>query len=368
MKSYFTHRLRPKALFLALLFFIPKFTIRLAKVSVVIINFNGRKYLEQFIPSVLASTYPGMELIIADNASTDDSLQFLRTHYPAIRIIELKRNYGYAGGYNMALNEVKSEYYVLLNSDVEVTPGWIEPVIELMEKNRMIGACQPKILSYHQKNQFEYSGGAGGWLDSLGYPFARGRIFDICEVDRGQYNEAEAIFWASGAALFVRADLFHEVKGFDNYFFAHMEEIDFCWRLQLLGYQVYACPSSEIYHIGGGTLPKGNERKVFLNFRNNMIMLAKNLPKRQSIWKIPLRILMDFTSAVKSLFAGQAVYFVAVWEAHAAFFKWLIFNRSSSVFPISRKGRVSGWYQHCVAWKHFVEGKETFDEIVGDKR
>lgn len=340
----------------------------MAKVSVVIINFNGRKYLEQFIPSVLASTYPGMELIVADNASTDDSLDFLRTHYPSIRIIELKRNHGYAGGYNMALKEVKSEYYVLLNSDVEVTPGWIEPIIEMMDKDHTIGACQPKILSYQQKDQFEYSGGAGGWLDSLGYPFARGRIFDICEVDRGQYNEAEAIFWASGAALFVRAELFHKVKGFDTYFFAHMEEIDLCWRLQLLGYQIYACPSSEVYHIGGGTLPKGNERKVFLNFRNNMIMLAKNLPKRQSFWKIPLRILMDFTSAIKSLFAGQAVYFVAVWEAHAAFFKWLIFKRSSSVFPISRKGRISGWYPHCVAWKHFVEGKETFDEIVGDKR
>jgi GT2 family glycosyltransferase len=340
----------------------------LAKVSVVIINFNGRKYLEQFIPSVLASTYPGMELIVADNASTDDSLKFLRTHYPAVRIIELKRNHGYAGGYNEALKEVKSEYYVLLNSDVEVTPGWIEPIIELMDKDRMIGACQPKILSYNQKDQFEYSGGAGGWLDCLGYPFARGRIFDICEVDKGQYNETQSIFWASGAALFVRSDLFHEAKGFDTYFFAHMEEIDFCWRLQLLGYQIFACPASEVYHIGGGTLPKGNERKVFLNFRNNMIMLAKNLPKRQSFWKIPLRILMDFTSAFKSLFAGQAVYFYAVWEAHAAFFKWLIFKRGNSVFPISRKGRLSGWYQHCVAWKHFVEGKETFDEIVGDKR
>jgi GT2 family glycosyltransferase len=340
----------------------------LATVSVVIINFNGRKYLEQFLPSVLASTYSGMELIVADNASTDDSLRFLRDHYPQVRIIELKRNHGYAGGYNEALKLVKSDYYVLLNSDVEVTPGWIEPVIELMEKDQTIGACQPKILSFHKRDQFEYSGGAGGWLDCLGYPFARGRIFDICEVDKGQYNDVQSIFWASGAALFVRSDLFHKAKGFDTYFFAHMEEIDFCWRLQLLGYGIYVCPASEVYHIGGGTLPKGNERKVFLNFRNNMIMLAKNLPKRQSVWKIPLRVLMDFTSAFKSLFAGQAVYFVAVWEAHAAFVKWVLFNRGSSVFPIKRKGKLTGWYQHCVAWKHFVEGKETFDEIVGNKR
>ena len=266
----------------------------MAKVSVVIINYNGRKYLEKFLPSVLASTYADMELIIADNASTDDSLEFMQSVYPAVRIIKLKRNHGYAGGYNEALKEVHSEYYILLNSDVEVTAGWIEPLIELMENNRQIGACQPKILSYRQKDQFEYAGGAGGWIDCLGYPFARGRIFDICEKDQGQYNHSEPIFWASGAALFVRAELFHKAKGFDTYFFAHMEEIDFCWRLQLLGYIIYACPASEVFHVGGGTLPKGNERKVFLNFRNNMIMLAKNLPRRQSFWKIPLRICIGF--------------------------------------------------------------------------
>lgn len=340
----------------------------MAKVSVVIINYNGRKYLEKFLPSILASTYSDMELIIADNASTDDSLAFMRSIYPAVRIIVLKRNHGYAGGYNEALKEVKSDYYVLLNSDVEVSPGWIEPVVELMESDKGIGACQPKILSYKQKNQFEYAGAAGGWLDCLGYPFARGRIFDICELDSGQYNEVEKIFWASGAALFVRSELFFEAGGLDTYFFAHMEEIDFCWRLQLLGYSIYACPASEVYHVGGGTLPKGNERKVFLNFRNNMIMLAKNLPKRQSFWKIPLRILLDFISAFKSLFAGQIVYFLAVGEAHLAFFKWLFFMQKKSVFPVKRKARLSGWYLNCVAWKHFVEGKETFDEIVGDKR
>jgi len=340
----------------------------LAKVSVVIINYNGRKYLEQFLPSVLASTYSNMELIIADNASTDDSLNFVRNTYPSVRIIELKRNHGYAGGYNEALKEVLSDYYVLLNTDVEVTPGWIEPVIELMEKDQQIGACQPKILSYEQRDQFEYSGASGGWMDCLGYPFARGRIFDICETDNGQYDDVQPIFWASGAALFVRADLFHQAKGFDEYFFAHMEEIDFCWRLQLLGYSIYVCPSSRIFHIGGGTLPKGNERKVFLNFRNNMIMLAKNLPKRQSFWKIPVRVMLDFISAFKSLFDGQFVYFLAVGEAHLAFLKWLLFMQKKSVFPVRRKARLTGWYLHCVAWKHFVEGKERFDEIVEDKR
>ena len=340
----------------------------MAKVSVVIINYNGRKYLEQFLPSILASTFPDLEIVVADNASTDESLAFLRSVYPSVRIITLKRNYGYAGGYNEALKEVQSEYYVLLNSDVEVTPGWIEPIISLMDQDRQIGACQPKIMSYHEKDHFEYSGGAGGWLDSLGYPFARGRIFDICEVDEGQYNETEKIFWASGAALFVRAELFHQAQGLETYFFAHMEEIDFCWRLQLLGYSIFACPASVVYHVGGGTLPKGNERKVFLNFRNNLIMLAKNLPRRQSFWKIPLRLVLDNISAWKSLFSGQVVYFLAVAEAHFAFFKWILFKQKGSIFPVKRKARLSGWYQHCVAWKHFVEGKERFDEIVGDKR
>jgi GT2 family glycosyltransferase len=340
----------------------------LTKVSVVIINFNGRKFLEQFLPSVMASSFHDMEIVVADNASTDDSLDYLRKFCPTVRIIEMKRNHGYAGGYNEALKELTSEYYVLLNSDVEVTPGWIGPVIDLMDSDPQIGACQPKILSYHNKTRFEYAGAAGGWIDCLGYPFARGRIFDICETDSGQYNDIQRIFWASGAALFLRAKLFYEAGGFETYFFAHMEEIDLCWRMQLLGYHIYACPASVVYHIGGGTLPKGNERKVFLNFRNNMIMLAKNLPKRQSFWKIPLRIGMDLISATKSLFAGQYVYFLAVLEAHLAFFKWLLFMQKKSVFPAQRRARLSGWYLHCVAWKHFVEGKERFDEIVGDKR
>jgi GT2 family glycosyltransferase len=339
-----------------------------AKVSVVILNFNGRKYLEQFLPSVLASTYSPIEVVVADNASTDDSLEFLNRHYPQVRQVLLIRNYGFAGGYNQALKQIESDYYVLLNSDVEVTPGWIEPVIRLMDEDRSIGACQPKILSYNQKDHFEYAGASGGWMDWLGYPFARGRIFDICEADRGQYDDVQKIFWASGAALFVRAELYHAVKGLDTYFFAHMEEIDFCWRLQLIGYGIYVCPASVVYHVGGGTLPKGNERKVFLNFRNNMIMLAKNLPKRQSFWKIPLRFLMDMVSAWKSLFGGEAIYFFAILEAHLAFAKWFLLKKNQSLFPARRRGELSGWYQHSVAWKHFVGGKKTFAEIVEDKR
>ncbi|MEJ7739512.1 MAG: glycosyltransferase family 2 protein [Chitinophagaceae bacterium] len=340
-----------------------------SKIAIVILNWNGRNYLERFLPSVLASKYADFEVIVADNASTDDSLAFLRHAYPQVRLIELSQNYGFAKGYNESLKRVGQEvgYYVLLNSDVEVEPGWLEPIIQLMESNDRIGACQPKIMTYADRSLFEYAGAAGGWLDTLGYPFARGRIFDFCEQDHGQYDATEPIFWASGAALFVRASLFHQLKGFDEYFFAHQEEIDFCWRLQLAGYTVMACPASRVYHVGGGTLPKGNEHKVFLNFRNNLIMLAKNLPFHKSVWKLPLRILLDIFSACKSLFEGEATYFIAVLEAHVGFYGWLLFDRKKSVFPVRKSGTLQGWYPHSVVWKHFVSGRKRFAEIVGNK-
>ena len=285
-----------------------------------------------------------------------------------MRIIEMDKNRGFAGGYNEALRQVNSDYYVLLNSDVEVSPGWLEPVIELMEKDSAIGACQPKIKMYADKQSFEYAGAAGGWLDHLGYPFAKGRVFDVCEEDGGQYDQAEPIFWASGAAMFIRAHLFHEMGGLDRYFFAHQEEIDLCWRLQLAGYTVYSCPKSVVYHVGGGTLPKGNERKVFLNFRNNLIMMAKNLPARQCLWKIPFRFLLDSISAWKSLLAGEGVYFMAILEAHLAFLKWAAIKRKQSVFPQKRGGKLLGWYPRSVVWQYFVMGKKTFSEIVKVKR
>jgi GT2 family glycosyltransferase len=337
------------------------------KVSIVILNWNGRAYLEKFLPSVLASSYIHKEVIVADNASTDDSVSFLQQYYPTVKIIILDQNYGFARGYNEALKQVESDYYVLLNSDVEVEPGWIEPIVDLMQKDATIGACQPKILTYGNRKLFEYAGACGGWIDFLGYPFARGRVFDVCEEDKGQYDTVEPIFWASGAALFVRGHLFHDLGGLDNYFFAHQEEIDFCWRMQLAGYKVYACPQSVVYHVGGGTLPKGNERKVFLNFRNNLVMLAKNLPLSQSIWKIPLRLVLDGISAWKSLFAGQTIYFGAIFEAHIAFIGWSLFKRNRSVFPKNKRGRLSGWFSESIVWKHFVTGKKTFAEIVQNK-
>lgn len=312
----------------------------------------------------MASTYQDKEVVIADNGSADDSIEFLKTHYPSIRVIRLEKNHGFAKGYNIALKQVDAKYYVLLNSDVEVRPGWLEPLVAMMENIPSLSACQPKILSYHHPELFEYAGGAGGWIDAYGYPFARGRIFDICEKDQGQYDAPSKVFWASGAAMFVRSTVFHEMKGFDEYFFAHQEEIDLCWRMQLAGYHLMSCPSSVVYHIGGGTLPRGNSLKTYLNFRNNLVMLAKNLPGSQRWWKIPSRIFLDAVSATKGLFTGDAGYFVAIFRAHLAFGKWLLSGKKQNIFPVRKNKILEGVYPHNLVWQHFVRKRKTFSEII----
>ena len=336
-------------------------------VAIVILNWNGRDFLKKFLPSVLASTYEYKKIIVADNASTDDSVEFLKAHYPQVEIIQNSSNEGFAKGYNTALKQVKSDYYVLLNSDVEVTPGWIEPVIELMESDTAIAACQPKLLSYHDKTLFEYAGASGGWLDYFGYPFMRGRIFDICERDTGQYDDASPCFWASGAALFVRSAVFEELKGFDAYFFAHQEEIDLCWRAQLAGYKIYVQPASVVYHVGGGTLPKGNSLKTFLNFRNNLVMLSKNLSWGAALWKIPARMLLDALSAWRGLFSGDQGYFFAICKAHFHFIGWFLSGKKQSVFPQKRVAKPAGLFKGSVIWSHFLMKKKTFSEIIGSK-
>ncbi len=315
----------------------------------------------------MASGYARLQIIVADNASSDDSLQFLAAHYPQVGIIKNPVNEGFAKGYNTALKQVESDYYVLLNSDVEVTPGWIEPVIELMEADNTIAACQPKILSYHRKSQFEYAGASGGWIDNFGYPFSRGRLFDICEEDKGQYNDAVPCFWASGAALFVRAAVYHQLGGLDEYFFAHQEEIDLCWRMQLAGYKVYVQPRSQVYHVGGGTLPKGNSKKVYLNFRNNLVMMAKNLPLLTALWKIPFRIGLDAIAAWKGLLGGDSGYFAAIARSHFGFFRWLFSKKDRKTMPQKRKFVNTGKYGGSVVWQHFVKRKQTFFEIMGNK-
>ena len=335
------------------------------KISIVILNWNGRKYLEQFLPSVLASDYSNYEVIVADNGSSDESVSFLESTFPRIRIIRLEKNFGFAKGYNEALKQIESDYYFILNSDVELLPGSLKPLADLLESDKAIAACQPKLLTYHNKKLFEYAGGAGGWLDKYGYPFAKGRIFDVFEEDHGQYNTTEPIFWASGAALFIRSSVFHEVKGFDEFFFAHQEEIDLCWRIQLAGYKIYACPSSVVYHVGGGTLPKGNSLKVYLNFRNNMIMLSKNLPFWKAFFVIWFRIALNKISAMKGLLSGDFGYFRSIIRAHFGFFRWWFFHRKKSRHSYPKKRPLSGYYQGIVVWEHFVKKKKYFSEIVG---
>ncbi len=333
-----------------------------------ILNFNGKNYLQQFLPSVFASAWFNKKIIIADNGSDDGSVEFLQKEFPSAELILLDKNYGFAGGYNKALQQAEADYYVLLNSDVEVTPGWIEPIIELMEGDNRVAACQPKILSYHKKEMFEYAGASGGWIDTFGYPFSRGRVFDDCEKDENQYDDVQPVFWASGAAMFIKAKVFHEVGGFDDFFFAHMEEIDLCWRLQLAGYTIMCCPASVVYHVGGGTLPKGNSRKVFLNFRNNLIMLSKNLPVREKIWKLPLRIMLDALFAWKSLSAGYSNAFGAVLKAHISVFAWWVTKKNEKAIRRKPLSILNGVINKPIVWAYFIKKKKRFSEIVGNKQ
>lgn len=335
----------------------------LPKVAVVILNWNGRKFLQQFLPSVVSSTYANQEIFVADNKSSDDSVDFIKTNYTSVRVIQNADNWGFAKGYNEALKQVNADYYVVLNSDVEVNPGWLESMVELLENDPSIAACQPKILSFHNKKMFEYAGAAGGWIDKYGYPFCKGRVFDIAEEDKGQYDQPEPIFWASGAALFIRSSAFLESGGFDEYFFAHQEEIDLCWRLQLAGHKIYSCPSSIVYHVGAGTLQKDSPKKTFLNFRNNLIMLTKNLPFGRR-WVIIVRIMLDAVAAWKGLLSGNAGYFMTILKAHFAYLKWFLFQPKKDFSHQSRNGQLYGVFNGNLVWQFFIKKKKTFAEIV----
>lgn len=304
--------------------------------------------------------------MVVDNASTDASVALLKEKFPGVVIIQNGENFGFAKGYNEGLKQVDADYFVLLNSDVEVTRDWISPVIRLMEADKTIAATQPKIMQYDNKKKFEYAGAAGGWIDYFGYPFARGRIFDVCEMDKGQYDDPAPVFWASGAAMFVRASVYRELGGLEEYFFAHQEEIDFCWKAQLAGYQVYCCPESVVYHVGGGTMPKGNKMKVYLNFRNNLVMMAMNMPVAEAIWKISWRFVLDAVSAVKSLFAGEGTYFVAVFNAHMAFLGWL-FTKRGGRKPVKNRRPLQGYLRKSVVWQHFILRRKKFSDIVQQK-
>ena len=332
------------------------------KVAIVILNWNGLHYLQKFLPSVLQTTYPNIEIIVGDNASTDKSVSFLKENFPQVRIIENSQNFGFTGGYNRVLKSVEADYYVLLNSDVEVTPAWIEPVISLMESDQNIAAAQPKLLAYNDKSKFEYAGAAGGYLDKFGYAFCKGRIFDSCEEDNHQYDQTSEIFWASGAAFFIKKNCWIEAGGLDADFFAHMEEIDLCWRLKNKGYKIMYCPDSVVYHVGGGTLSIESPFKTYLNFRNNLLMIQKNLPLSKAILIIFIRFWLDFLSIIKYLSNGNMKNAMAVSKAHFHFFVKLSHTQKKNPKDFSLINK-TGIYNRSIVWQYFGLGKKRFSDL-----
>jgi GT2 family glycosyltransferase len=291
----------------------------LKKIAVVILNWNGVKLLEQFLPSVIQYS-PEATIYVADNASTDDSISFVMANFPTVHIIRNNENFGFAGGYNEAFKQIDAQLYALVNSDIEVTQNWLLPIIETFENEPQTAIIQPKILDYKNKEYFEYAGAAGGFIDKYGYPYCRGRIFETIEKDMGQYNDSCEIFWASGACFFIRSSVYNELKGFDADFFAHQEEIDLCWRAINKGHKIKYTPESVVYHVGGATLQQGNPRKTFLNFRNSLLMLTKNLPKESVYWILFCRMLLDGLAGIQFIFKGKFSHFSAILKAHYSFY------------------------------------------------
>lgn len=331
------------------------------KVAVIILNWNGVNFLSQFLKSVVDNTSSTLaDIIVADNGSTDASIEYIQANFPSVQVIEFDKNYGFTGGYNRAIAAIEHEYCVLLNSDVEVTSGWLDLLTTEMDANLNVGACMPKIISYYDKNLFEYAGASGGFLDILGYPFCRGRILSTLEEDSNQYNIPAKIFWATGACLMVRTGLYKQLDGLDSDFFAHMEEIDFCWRLQHLGYTVMVYPQSKIFHVGGGTLPNNNPKKMYLNFRNSLLMLTKNLPQRSLYPTLFARMILDGVAGVCFLAKGQASFFVAVLKAHRDFYK--MFRTFSKKRDAVGKCKPNGLYKKSIVISYML-GAKTFDKL-----
>lgn len=336
------------------------------KLAIVILNWNGASMLAQYLPTVLNYSRDEATVYVADNASKDNSLQLLREHFPECRLIVLDRNWGFAEGYNKALRQIDAEYYLLLNSDIEVTHHWLTPLIEFMDVHPEVAACQPKLLSIYNKDMFEYAGASGGYLDRYGYPFCRGRIFDTVEEDNGQYDYAAEVLWATGAALMIRKQDYWDAGGLDGRFFAHNEEIDLCWRLRIKGRKIYCLPESCVYHVGGGTLPKSNPMKTFLNFRNNLTMLYKCLPDAELKHVMRVRWWLDYLAAFEMLVLGRNVGdFRAVFRARRAFKMWrqnFVADRqriqtSRVAEPIPQQSRFS------LLWQYYAKGRRVFSDL-----
>ena len=336
------------------------------KLAIVILNWNGAKMLRQYLPTVLNYSRDEAVVYVADNASTDDSLQLLRTEFPEVKLIVLDRNWGFADGYNKALRQIEAEYYVLLNSDIEVTHHWLTPLIEFMDAHEEVAACQPKLLSIFDRDSFEYAGACGGYLDRYGYPFCRGRLFETVERDNGQYDNVTEVLWATGAALMVRAADYWSVNGLDGRFFAHNEEIDFCWRLRIKGRRIYCLPDSYIYHVGGGTLPKSNPMKTFLNFRNNLTMLYKCLPDRELQNVMRWRWFLDYLAAWEMLILKRNLGdFKAVYRARREFKRWRKeFELDRQKIQASRVDeKIPEQRRFSLLWQYYSHGRKTFSSL-----
>lgn len=338
------------------------------RVAIVILNWNGADMLRRYLPSVLRYSSDEAVVYVADNASTDGSLDMLRSEFPACRLIELDRNWGFAEGYNKALGQVDAEYYLLLNSDIEVTHHWLTPLIEFMDTHRDVAACQPKLLSMADRDSFEYAGASGGFIDRYGYPFCRGRIFDTVERDDGQYDYCQEILWATGAALMIRAEDYRAVDGLDGRFFAHNEEIDMCWRLRIRGCRIFCIPESVVYHVGGGTLPKSNPMKTFLNFRNNLTMLYKCLPEPELRHVMLMRWFLDYLAAFEMLVLKHSWGdFKAVFRARRAFSRWKSgFRADREAIQAGRAGTMdTGRCGFSLLWQYYVKGKKRYSDYSG---
>jgi len=333
----------------------------MSRTAVVILNYNGEKLLRLFLPSVLQFSGDA-EVIVADNASTDHSIAILQREFPSVRTILLDQNYGFCGGYNRALKQVDADYYVLLNSDIEVTPGWLEPMIRMLDTRGDVACVQPKILSYHERNKFEHAGAAGGFIDSFGYPFCRGRVFDQVESDHGQYNDEIEIFWSTGACMMIRSNLYQGFQGFDEDFFAHMEEIDLCWKLHRIDQKVMYCGNSTIYHVGAGTLGYGNPRKTYLNFRNGLSLIFKHLNPVELVFKLPIRVLLDWIAAIRFLAKKDSANARAVFKAHRDFYK----NLGRDMRKRSENRKINGGYSRAtikrgsIIFDFYILGRKEF--------
>ena len=336
------------------------------KVAIVILNWNGQAMLEKYMPSVLQYSKDEATVYVADNASTDQSMEMLRKHFPGVKLIQLEKNWGFAEGYNKALKQVDAEYYLLLNSDIEVTHHWLTPMTEYLDNHPDVAACQPKLLSIFDKDRFEYAGASGGYLDHFGYPFCRGRIFETVEEDNGQYDYATDILWATGAALMIRSKDYWEAGGLDGRFFAHNEEIDLCWRLRIRGRRIVCLPESYVYHVGGGTLPKGNPMKTFLNFRNNLTMLFKCLPEENLKSVMRWRWWLDYLAAWEMLILKRNVGdFKAIYRARKAFKRWQKdFEADRKAIQASRVAKeIPERRAFSLLWQYYVKGRKTFAQL-----